>query len=72
MVHSGLYLHLVEFQAISKLESLPEIQEWVSKMDQWKRFQCMEKFDPARAPERNQAVTRQLKKYLWIGCHEQI
>lgn len=52
MVHSGLLsLHQVELQAISKLENLRKIQEWVSKMDQWKRFQCMEKLGPARAPE---------------------
>lgn len=51
MVHSGLALHQVEFQAISKLESLPKIQEWVSKMNQWKRFQCMEKRGPARVLE---------------------
>lgn len=63
MVHSGLLsLHQVELQAISKLENLRKIQEWVSKMDQWKRFQCMEKLGPARAPELNQAFNSEVKE----------
>lgn len=68
MVHSGLSLYQVELQAISKLESLPKIQEWVSKMDQWKRFQSMEKLGPAWAPEWNQAFNSAVKVPVgWVS-----